>query len=84
MWTSYINGIWALSGRNLTPCGRSRTPSGVVSGEPPRLASDLGRRARPGHFHRVAMMNAAAMPPMPIRMFQFPRSLMYGMLGPAT
>ena len=36
------------------------------------------------YFQRVAMMNAAAMPPMPIRMFQFPRSLMYGMFGPAT
>ena len=31
------------------------------------------------YFHRVAMPKAAAMPPMPIRMFQFPRALMKGM-----
>lgn len=31
------------------------------------------------YFQRVAMPNAAAMPPMPIRMFQLPRSVMKGM-----
>lgn len=43
-----------------------------------RLAAEttcLGRN----YFQRVAMPKAAAMPPMPIRMFQFPRSLMKGM-----
>ena len=33
-------------------------------------------RQRGAYFQRVAMTNAAAMPPMPIRMFQLPRSLM--------
>ena len=31
------------------------------------------------YFQSVAMPKAAAMPPMPIRMFQLPRSLMNGM-----
>ena len=45
----------------------------------------LGREGwRAGYFQKVAMMKAAAMPPIPIRMFQFPRSLMKGIMSPAT
>lgn len=45
-----------------------------------------GYGARPaveGYFQRVAMTNAAASPPMPIRMFQLPSSDISGTFCPA-
>lgn len=36
------------------------------------------------YFHKVAMPKAAAIAPIPIRMFQFPKALIRGTDGPAT
>lgn len=49
------------------------------------VVAESGLAPAPGrYFHSVAMMNAAAIPAMPIRMFQLPRTAMKNSCWPAT
>lgn len=47
-----------------------------------RWVTSTGPAGR-AYFQRVAMPKAAAMPPIPIRMFQLPRAAMKGICAPA-
>ena len=72
----------------LTPTHRGVTGArkeGYPQSLSPNVENDICVITRDGrYFQSVAMPNAAAINPMPIRMFQFPRSLISGMVGPAT
>lgn len=48
-----------------------------------RRASENVRKGPGGYFQRVAMMKEAAIAPIPIRMFQLPRTAMNPMSWPA-
>ena len=72
---------WTLP-LDADPPWRDRSPQrGISTVVIPNVENDICVITRDGrYFQSVAMPNAAAINPMPIRMFQFPRSLISGMV----